>query len=598
MPSYAAPLRDIRFVLHDVLEAPRVLEELGSFAGLDAGTIDSIMEEAGRFAVEILAPTRQPGDAGCEIEQGQVTTPPGFRSAYRSFVDSGWPTLACSEEWGGQGLPNVINNVLYEMLNGANLAFSIYPGIVHGAYECLLRHADTELKRRYLPKIVSGEWLATMALTEAHCGSDLGLVRTLAKHNEDGSYRIRGTKIFHSGGDHDLTSNIVHLVLARLENAPAGSKGLSLFLVPKHLSLADGSLSQSRNGVSVGSLEHKLGVHGSATCVTSFDDAIGWMIGEPHRGLGCMFAMMNAARLGVGVQSLGASELAYRCALDYARERLQMRSAKGPQLPQSPADPIVLHADVRRMLLTQKAWVEGARLLTIWLSLQLDIENHDPEIEARRRAADLLALLTPVAKAFLSDNALEVANLAVQVYGGHGYVAEHGVEQITRDVRILSIYEGTNGIQSLDLLGRKILADQGARLESFLATVERWLAGAGAQQTPLAHRNALLELVSKLRQLTLEISRRTSANADEAGAVSVSYLRLLGHCAMAFLYLRANAAAALHTDSGDAFYRAKLATSAFYFDRLFPETTWHLQVVRSGNDALSDIPEAELFVAA
>jgi alkylation response protein AidB-like acyl-CoA dehydrogenase len=457
MPTYTAPLRDMRFVLFELLRIEEELAAMPAHAGLDRETIDAVLEEGAKFAQQVAHPLNRIGDTeGCTFHgDGVVTTPRGFREAYRQWVDGGWPALGCDPAFGGQGLPVLINNRIYEMLNSANQAWLMYSGLSHSAYECLVAYGTPEQQRLYLPRIVSGEWTGTMCLTEAHCGTDLGLLKTKAEPQADGSFAISGTKIFISAGEHDMAANIVHMVLARLPDAPPGSKGISLFLVPKFIPDANDAPG-ARNGVKAGSIEHKMGIHGNATCVLNFDRATGWLIGEPNKGLAAMFVMMNSARLGVGMQSLGLSEAAYQNAVAYAKDRLQGRAASGAQRPDAPADPILVHPDVRRLLLTSRAWIEGGRALTGFTASLLDREHSHPDPEVRADAGELLALLTPVVKAFITDNAFESINLCLQVFGGHGYIAEWGMEQYARDARINMIYEGTNGVQAMDLLGRKV----------------------------------------------------------------------------------------------------------------------------------------------
>ena len=469
MGQYTAPLRDMQFVLHELLGVEAELQAIPSHEGLDADTINSIADEAGKFTQNVTFPLNQSGDEeGCSLDKasGEVTAPKGFKEAYAQYVEAGWPSLACDPEFGGQGLPEVVNNVLYEMLNSANQAWTMYPGLTHGAYAALIAHGTPEQKATYLPKIVSGHWTGTMCLTESHCGTDLGLLRTKAEPTGDGAYAISGQKIFISAGEHDLAENIIHLVLARLPDAPAGTKGISLFIVPKFLPNADGSLG-ARNGIKCGALEHKMGIHGNATCVMNLDGATGWLVGEPHKGLNAMFVMMNGARLGVGMQSLGLAEVAYQNSVAYARDRLQMRSLSGKKAPEKPADPIIVHPDVRRMLLTQKAHVEGGRAFTYWTGLMIDKEHNHPDENVRKDMADLVALLTPIVKGFITEQSYVSTTLGMQVFGGHGYIKEWGMEQYVRDARINMIYEGTNGIQALDLLGRKVLSDMGAKLTKF-----------------------------------------------------------------------------------------------------------------------------------
>ncbi|WP_051362133.1 acyl-CoA dehydrogenase family protein [Solimonas soli] len=554
MSAYRAPLEQMRFVLHEVLAVTDAYAAMPGYAGVDRALVDQILDEAADFAAGVLAPTRVAGDQGCRLEDGRVALPPGFADAYRVFVDGGWPALACAAEHGGQGLPMVLANALLEMLNAANPSWAMFPGIAHGAYELLRAHADAELQSRYLPKIASGAWTTSMCLTEAQAGSDLGLVRTRAEPLADGRYAISGAKLFISGGDHDAAENIVHLVLARLPDAPPGSKGLSLFLVPRQLPEGDG-LAAGSNGIAVVGLEHKMGMRGSATCALNFERAQGWLVGEPNRGLACMFVMMNAARLGVAVQSVGAGELACQLAQAYAETRLQGRGAGD-----APAVPLIEHADVRRMLMTQRAWTQGGRLLTSWLSLQLDIEAAHADAGERERAGERLALLTPVAKAFLSDNAHDVAHLAIQVHGGHGYVCEYGVEQIARDVRVFSIYEGTNGIQALDLVVRKLLGDRGLRLQRLLDEID-------AALPPSAHGDALRARLPPLRDALLALP------PVDAAEVAVHLLRALGLLVVGWLLLRAAAA-----DRGGMHGAGEVA--AFYFRHLFAEFDYRLAVVR------------------
>ncbi|HVL56046.1 MAG TPA: acyl-CoA dehydrogenase family protein, partial [Burkholderiaceae bacterium] len=461
MARYTPPLRDMQFVMHEVLEAPQCLQQLPRHAEVTRELIDQVLEEGGKFCAEVLFPLNRSGDEqGCRYEgDGVVKTPDGFREAWQQYASGGWPALAADPDFGGQGLPNLVAIAMQEMMNSANQAWTMYPGLTHGAYDCIHAHGTPEQRTTYLPKLVSGQWMATMCLTEPHCGTDLGMLRTRAEPQADGSYRLTGNKIFISSGEHDLTENIVHLVLARLPDAPAGTRGISLFIVPKFVPAGSGEQATlgERNRIMCSRIEEKMGIHGNATCAMELDGATGWLVGEPNRGLQAMFVMMNAARIGVGMQSQGLMEVAYQNSLDYARERTQGRSLTGPKAPEQPADPIIVHPDVRRMLLTQKAWVEGGRCFALWLALQSDLYDAHPDEAERERAAGMLALLTPVVKAFLTDNGFASTNLALQVYGGHGYIREWGMEQYVRDARINMIYEGTNTIQSLDLLGRKVL---------------------------------------------------------------------------------------------------------------------------------------------
>jgi len=593
MGQYAAPLRDMQFVLHELLNVEDELKQMPKHADLDAETINQVLEEAGKFCAEVLFPLNQVGDReGCTYAgDGVVTTPAGFKEAYRHYVEAGWPALGCDPQYGGQGLPAFVNNALYEMMNSANQAWTMYPGLSHGAYECLRAHGTPEQQQTWLPKLVSGAWTGTMCLTEPHCGTDLGLLRTKAEPNADGSYALTGTKIFISSGEHDLTENIVHLVLARLPDAPPGTKGISLFVVPKFLPTAAGEPGE-RNPIKCGSIEHKMGIHGNATCVMNLDSAKGWLVGEPNKGLNAMFVMMNAARLGVGMQGLGLTEVAYQNALAYAKERLQMRALTGPKAPEKAADPIIVHPDVRRMLLTQKAWAEGGRAFAYWAALQIDKELSHQDEQPRGDAADLVALLTPVIKAFLTDNAFESTNLALQVYGGHGYIAEWGMEQYVRDARINQIYEGTNAIQALDLLGRKVLGDMGAKLKKFGKLVTAFIDEEGVKPEMQEFVNPLADITDKMQKLTMEVGMKAMQNPDEVGAAAVPYLRTAGHLVFSYFWARMARIALDREASGDPFYKAKLATARFYFAKLLPETAATIRQARAGAKPLMDVDEA------
>ena len=595
MGQYTAPLRDMQFVLHELLGVENHLKEMPQHAEIDADTINQVIEEAGKFCSEVIFPLNQSGDReGCTYHgDGVVTAPKGFKEAYQQYVEAGWPSLGCDPEYGGQGLPILINNALYEMLNSANQAWTMYPGLSHGAYEALHAHGTDELKQRYLPKLVSGVWTGTMCLTEPHCGTDLGILRTRAEPLADGSYAITGTKIFISAGEHDLAENIIHLVLARLPDAPGGTKGISLFVVPKFIPDANGNPGE-RNTVKCGSIEHKMGIHGNATCVIDLGGARGWMVGEPNKGLNAMFVMMNAARLGVGMQSLGLTEVAYQNSAAYAKERLQMRSLSGPKAPDKPADPIIVHPDVRRMLLTQRAFAEGGRAFSYWIALQIDRELSHSDESARKDAADLVALLTPIAKAFLSDNAFISTNEGMQVFGGHGYIAEWGMEQYVRDARINMIYEGTNTVQSLDLLGRKILGDMGAKMKKFGKLVQDFVEAEGTNEAMQEFINPLADIGDKVQKLTMEIGMKAMANPDEVGAAAVPYLRVVGHLVFSYFWARMAKIALEKQDSGDSFYKVKLATARFYFAKLLPETASQIRMARAGGATLMAL-EADLF---
>ena len=595
MGQYTAPLRDMQFVLHELLGVEDHLKQMPQHAEIDADTINQVIEEAGKFCSEVIFPLNQSGDReGCTYHgDGVVTAPKGFKEAYQQYVEAGWPALGCDPEYGGQGLPILINNALYEMLNSANQAWTMYPGLSHGAYEALHAHGTDELKQRYLPKLVSGVWTGTMCLTEPHCGTDLGILRTKAEPLADGSYAITGTKIFISAGEHDLAENIIHLVLARLPDAPSGTKGISLFVVPKFIPDASGNPGE-RNTVKCGSIEHKMGIHGNATCVINLDGARGWMVGEPNKGLNAMFVMMNAARLGVGMQSLGLTEVAYQNSAAYAKERLQMRSLSGPKAPDKPADPIIVHPDVRRMLLTQRAFAEGGRAFSYWIALQIDRELSHEDESVRKDAADLVALLTPIAKAFLSDNAFISTNEGMQVFGGHGYIAEWGMEQYVRDARINMIYEGTNTVQSLDLLGRKILGDMGAKMKKFGKLVQDFVEAEGTNEAMQEFINPLADIGDKVQKLTMEIGMKAMANPDEVGAAAVPYLRVVGHLVFSYFWARMAKIALEKQDSGDTFYKVKLATARFYFAKLLPETASQIRMARAGGATLMAL-EADLF---
>ncbi len=594
MPTNTPPQRDQQFVMHELLGAVDELKLMPRHAELDAETVDAVLAEAGKFAAEVIAPLNLSGDAeGCTLDKAThaVGTPKGFKEAYAKYVEGGWPALSCDSAYGGQGLPVLLNQCLYEMLNSANQAWTMYPGLSHGAYEALHAHGTEEQKQTYLAKLTSGEWTATMCLTEPHCGTDLGLLRTKAEPLGDGRYKLSGQKIFISAGDHDMVPNIVHLVLARLPDAPAGSKGISLFVAPKFLVNADGSIG-AHNGISCGALEHKMGIHASPTCQLNLDGAVATLVGEPNKGLQAMFVMMNAARLGVGNQSLGLSEVAYQNAVAYARERLQMRALSGPKAPEKPADPIIVHPDVRKMLLTARAYAEGGRALAMYCALLIDKELSTDDEDERRDAADLVALLTPIVKAFLTDNGFIATSHCMQVFGGHGYIHEWGMEQFVRDSRINMIYEGTNTVQSLDLLGRKVLADNGARLKKFGKLVQDFVEDAGTDEAMQEFIDPLADLGDKLTKLTMELGMKAMGNADEVGAAAVDYLRICGHLTFAYFFARMARIALAKKDSGDPFYTAKLATARFYFAKLLPETAGLIRSCRAGLAPLMAMDES------
>ncbi|MCI1193164.1 acyl-CoA dehydrogenase C-terminal domain-containing protein [Calidifontimicrobium sp. SYSU G02091] len=594
MPTYTPPLRDMQFVMHELLHAVDELKSIPRHADVDADTLNAVVEEAGKFAAKVLAPLNPVGDReGCTLDKAthEVRTPTGFKDAYAQYVAGGWPALSCEPEYGGQGLPLLLNQCLYEMLNSANQAWTMYPGLAHGAYECLLAHGTPEQKRLYLPKIVSGEWAGTMCLTEPHCGTDLGLLRTKAEPQPDGTYKLTGQKIFISGGEHDLAENIVHLVLARLPDAPPGSKGISLFVVSKYLVGPDGQLG-ARNPIYCTGLEHKMGIHGSSTCQMTLDGAVGTLVGEPHRGLAAMFVMMNAARLGVGNQSLGLTEVAYQNAVAYAKERRQMRALSGPKEPDQPADRIIVHPDVRKMLLTARAYAEGGRALAMHTALLIDKELHHPDPEVRQACADEVALLTPIIKAFFTDNGWIATSHCLQVFGGHGYIAEWGMEQFVRDSRINMIYEGTNTVQALDLLGRKVLADNGKKLKAFGRRIAEFIEEHGVDEKMQEFVNPLADLGDKVTKLTTEIGFKAMKNPDEVGAAAVDYLRVCGHLVFAYFWARMARIALDKQGSGDPFYTAKLHTARFYFAKLLPETAGLIRSARAGLEPLVAMDEA------
>ncbi|MBN9409241.1 MAG: acyl-CoA dehydrogenase C-terminal domain-containing protein [Burkholderiales bacterium] len=598
MYRYCPPLRDQAFVLHELLGTADVLAALPCGADWDRATIDQTLAEAARFMAAELLPLNTIGDReGCSVVRDAdgapagVRLPAGFAAAWQRYVAAGWPALGSDQALGGQGAPSVVAMAVYEYVNGCNPAWGMIPGAMRGAYRLLRAYGSPQQQRDYLTRIVSGEWTATMAITEPQCGSDLSLLRTRAEPRPDGSFAIHGSKLFITGGDHDMAANIVHLVLARLPDAPPGVGGISLFLVPRHLpdAGAPGGLAPAVNAMVATAVEHKMGLNGSPTCAMSFDGSIGWLVGQPHQGLRAMFVMINSARVAIGAQATGMGQAAHDSALAYARERLQMRVAGGPARPDLAADPIVLHADVRRMLLTQKAHVEAARMFTAWLALTLDIAETHPDAARRESADRTVALLTPVLKAFTAENATLVANLAIQVHGGHGYVRDHGVEQIVRDVRVAQIYDGTTAVQARDLLSRRVLADQGRGLKSFLSQVRE-----DARPMEAFFREPLLALCDGLESLTADIA---AAQDDMAGASGCDYLRALGHLVCGWLFARAARVAGhcLAEGRGDGFHRAKQATARFYVERLLPQAQAHIAVARSGVASLSALDERELF---
>ena len=596
MPTYTPPLRDMQFVLHEVFKVTDEFKAMPRHAEVDTDTVNAVLEEAGKFAAGVTFPLNISGDTeGCTLDQKthEVTTPKGFKEAYAQYVEGGWAALSCDPAYGGQGLPFVMNQCLYEMLNSANQAWTMYPGLSHGAYEALHAHGTDEQKKTYLPKLTSGEWTGTMCLTEPHCGTDLGLLRTKAEPQADGTYKITGNKIFISAGEHDFTENIVHLVLARLPDAPKGSKGISLFVVPTFKVNADGTLSD-RNPIYCTGLEHKMGIHGNATAQIAIDGAIGTMVGQPNKGLAAMFVMMNAARLGVGNQSLGLTEVAYQNALAYAKDRIQMRSLSGVKAKDKDADPIIVHPDVRKMLLTAKAYAEGGRALQVFCTLLLDKAHNHPDEKVRKDSDELVALLTPIVKAFITDNGHIATNACMQVFGGHGFIKEWGMEQYVRDNRINMIYEGTNTVQSLDLLGRKILGNNGATLKKFGKLISQLIEEEGVNEKMAEFINPVAYLADQMTKFTTEIGFRGLQNPDEVGAAAVDYLRVAGHLVFGYLFARMAQVAlrAIAAGSTDPFYTAKLQTARFYFAKLFPEVQTLMRTARAGSKVLMDTDAA------
>jgi len=595
MAQYEAPLRDMQFVLHELLNVEPILKKMPAHAELNRELMDQVIEEGGKFCAEVLFPLNQVGDReGCKLDTTthEVKTPTGFKQAYQQFVAAGWPALSCDPAHGGQGLPHVVQTPMQEMMNAANQAWAMYPGLTHGAYQALLAHGTEEQKKTVLPKLIEGSWTGTMCLTEPHCGTDLGMLRSKAEPQADGTYKITGGKIFISSGEHDMAENIVHLVLARLPDAPSGTKGISLFLVPKFLVGKDGSLG-ARNTITCGALEHKMGIHGNSTCQMNLDGAVGTLVGQPNKGLNAMFVMMNGARLGVGMQSLGLMAVAYQSSAAYAKDRIQGRSLSGPKAPDKQADPIIVHPDVRRMLLTQRAYLEGSRAFAYWIALQADIAHYSADEDERHDAEDMLALLTPIIKAFITDAGFECTNLGMQVLGGHGYISEWGMEQFVRDARINMIYEGTNTIQSLDLLGRKVLGDGGAKLKKFGQEIESFI-GAHYNEPGMKEFTDLLEDIGgKVTDTSMWVGMQGMKNPDEVGAAAVDYLRLVGHMVYAYFWARM-AQVALPKAASDPFYRAKVETARFYYTRLLPETEMLIKRIKSGSKVLLSL-EADLF---
>ncbi|MES3036057.1 MAG: acyl-CoA dehydrogenase C-terminal domain-containing protein [Gemmatimonadota bacterium] len=596
MPTYKAPLDDMKFVLDDVIDYAR-LTALPGYGEFDAGTAMSVLEGAAQFCEEVLQPINQTGDAeGCRIDNGIVTTPKGFKAAYHQYVESGWPALSADEEFGGQGFPQTLRFAVEEMICASNLSFGMFPGLSHGAYHALLVHGTDALKTIWLPKLVTGEWSGTMCLTEAQCGTDLGLLTTKADPRDDGSFAITGNKIFISAGDHDLTDNIVHLVLARLPDAPPGIKGISLFIVPKFLLNADGTPGAD-NAVRCVSIEHKMGIKASPTCVLAFENSIGWLVGERNKGMRGMFTMMNAARLAVGMQGLGLSEVAYQNAVSYAKDRLQGRSLTGAKNPAGPADPLIVHPDVRRSLMTIRAFNEGARALSLWVGTHIDVSEKHADAAVRKDADDFVALMTPIVKAYFTDMGFECTNMALQIYGGHGYIREYGMEQFVRDARIAQIYEGANGIQALDLVGRKLPQDGGRLLRFFFHPLSERLERTAQDPQLKEFAEPFAKIFARLQQATQFIALKSLANPDEAGAASSDYLRMFGLVALGDMWLRMAEVSfwRLPTANGDrAFHDAKIKTARFFFTKMLPEAHGLFARIMAGSAPVMAL-EAEGF---
>jgi alkylation response protein AidB-like acyl-CoA dehydrogenase len=594
MTVYKAPLRDYRFVLNELFD----VGELATFPGYEDATPDvfeSVLEEGAKLCEGVLFPINRGGDEeGCTFENGVVRTPKGFKEAYDTFREGGWTALACDPAYGGQGLPHTLQFFFEEMVSSSNMSFGMYPGLSHGAYAAIHRHGNDEQKQRFLPHLVDGSWSGTMCLTEPQCGTDLGQIRAKAEPQGDGSYKITGTKIFISAGEHDLTQNIIHLVLARIVGGPPGIRGISLFIVPKFMVKEDGTVGP-RNGVRCGSIEHKMGIKASATCVINFEDAEGYLVGEAHRGMRAMFTMMNGARLGVGLQGLALGETALQTARQYAQERLQGRALTGDKFPEKAADPIIVHPDVRRMLFTMKAYTEGARALAAWVSLALDRAERHPDEEKREEADDFIGLMTPIIKAMLTENAFSVTNLGVQIFGGHGYIREWGMEQLVRDARITMLYEGANGIQALDLVGRKMPMHNGRLLRRFFHPVDAWLRERMEKPELQEFVLPVMKAFGRLQQVTALVAQKGMGDPDEAGAAASDYLRAFGLVALGFIWARIAETSLAKLNGSDAlFYKGKLATARYYMARLLPETNALFANIAAGAKPLMAL-EAEAF---
>ncbi|WP_076536638.1 acyl-CoA dehydrogenase C-terminal domain-containing protein [Shewanella sp. UCD-KL21] len=591
MPEYKAPIRDLKFVMQELLDCENHYQHLG-YEDASIDMIDAIIGEAAKLTEQVVAPLNQIGDQqGCTWTDGNVTTPDGFKDAYKQYVEGGWPTLSQSLEFGGQGLPHSLNMNIAEMFSSANHSFAMYPGLSHGTLATIEAHGSETQKQQFMPKLVEGTWTGTMCLTEPHCGTDLGMLRTKAELNEDGTYSLSGTKIFISAGEHDLSDNIVHIVIARIPSAPAGNKGISLFIVPKFNVNQDGSISD-RNGVNCGSIEHKMGINGNATCVINFDGAIGHLIGEPNRGLKCMFTFMNAARIGVASEGVAAAEASFQGALAYAKDRLQMRSISGVKNPQGPADPIIVHPDVRRMLLTQKSIAEGGRALLSYLAQLVDIVHAEKDEAIKVETETKLALLTPIAKAFLSELGFEATSHGVQIFGGHGFIKEWGMEQLMRDTKISCLYEGTTGIQALDLLARKIIGTKGEILKPFSKDVTLFCQQNMDDTAMAEFIQPIMAYAKEWHQLTVTIGAKAAKNPDEIGGASVDYLMFAGYVTVAYFWAKMAKVAQDKLANGaedKAFYEAKIKTAQFFIQRMLPRASGHAACINNGVDSMMSL---------